>query len=178
MPLIEILYSSSEGQALRVAERLRGQLLDVGFRVQFEDVKGAVMMQRPDAIVLVASIHGGKHPSVAAKYVRDNIKIFRGVPTGFISVSLRASEADRTVAQEYVSDFLWDTGWKPDVTATIAGALRYTQYSFVKKFVIRSIASRNGLPTDTSQDYEFTDWDEVAAFGNAFAGIMHEGARV
>jgi len=58
------------------------------------------------------------------------------------------------------------------VTATVAGALRYTRLNFIKKMIIRRIASENGLPTDTTRDHEFTNWDEVTGFVNAFEDAL------
>jgi menaquinone-dependent protoporphyrinogen oxidase len=43
----------------------------------------------------------------------------------------------------------------------VAGALRYTQYDFFKKFTLRMIAKRAGGSTDTSHDTEYTDWKQV-----------------
>jgi menaquinone-dependent protoporphyrinogen oxidase len=83
---------------------------------------------------------------------------------------------DRTRAHVYVTDFLEETGWRPEITATVAGAIRYTNYNFLKKLIIKRIATENGLPTDTTRDHEFTDWDEVASFVDAFEASLHGAA--
>lgn len=165
---IEILYSSGEGQARLIAERLAQRLGEHGHSVQCEDVTRAVMQVKPAAVILVASIHVGKHTAAAAAIVRKNLLLFNEIPSAFMSVSLSAKESDRTTARSYITDFLADTGWHPELTATVAGALRYTSYGFLKKLIIKRIAEQNGLPTDTSRDFEFTDWDEVMAFADVF----------
>jgi menaquinone-dependent protoporphyrinogen IX oxidase len=38
--------------------------------------------------------------------------------------------------------------------------------------MIKKVAEENGLPTDTTRDYEFTNWDEVTAFVNAVEGLL------
>jgi len=38
------------------------------------------------------------------------------------------------------------------------------------------ITRRNGGPTDTSRDYDFTDWSAVTQFARQFAGLL-PGAR-
>jgi menaquinone-dependent protoporphyrinogen oxidase len=169
---IQILYSSAEGQARRIAERMEDELHERGYRVQCENVADAVMRTKPHAVLLVASIHVGRHAAPARDFIRANLALFNSIPSGFISVSLSANEADRTRAQGYVTDFLAETGWRPRVTATVAGALRYTRLNFIKKMIIRRIASENGLPTDTTRDHEFTNWDEVAGFANAFEDAL------
>ena len=60
--------------------------------------------------------------------------------------------------------FLTRTGWKPTVSAPVAGALRYSEYNFLIRLVMRGICRAEGLDTDTSRDYEYTDWpalDEI-----------------
>jgi menaquinone-dependent protoporphyrinogen oxidase len=96
------------------------------------------------------------------------------VPTGFLSVSLSAAQAEkRAEAEGYVRALLDETGWRPDVTQIAPGALRYTQYGFIKRTMMRKIAEEGGLPTDTSRDHELTNWKEIAAFGDAF--LEHVG---
>jgi menaquinone-dependent protoporphyrinogen oxidase len=174
MNTIQILYSSSEGQAALIADRVTGRLRAEGYEVQCENVNSAVMRVRPTAVLLIASIHVGKHATAARAFVKRNLPLFNEIPAAFMSVSLSASEPDRARAQGYISAFLDDTGWRPRMTATVAGALRYTSYGFLKRMMIRRIAAQNGMPTDTSRDHEFTDWDEVNAFVNVFGQLVQE----
>jgi menaquinone-dependent protoporphyrinogen oxidase len=173
---IQILYSTAEGQARLIAERMEAELRGRGHITQCESVTNAVMRTKPNAVLLIASIHIGKHAGVARDFIKTNLPLFNTIPSGFMSVSLSASEADRTRAQNYVTDFMEETGWRPEITATVAGAIRYTNYNFLKKLMIKRIATENGLPTDTSRDHEFTDWDEVATFVDAFEEKLHETA--
>ena len=173
---IQILYSSAEGQARRIAERIDAELRDQGYTTQCEDVGKAVMRTKPHAVMLVASIHVGKHTNIARSFIRANLPLFNEIPSAFMSVSMSAQEADRKRAQSYVTDFVADTGWHPETTATVAGALRYTNYNFVKRLIMKRAATESGLPTDTSRDYEFTDWDEVASFVTAFEQSLQETA--
>jgi menaquinone-dependent protoporphyrinogen oxidase len=46
----------------------------------------------------------------------------------------------------------------------VAGALAYSKYSFFVKLVMKTIAWKAGGPTDTSRDYEFTDWATLDRF--------------
>ncbi len=64
-----------------------------------------------------------------------------------MSVSLTAADAtdeSRTATRELIDDFLDDTGWTPDTTLPVAGALQYQEYDFVTRLVMRLIASRHG----------------------------------
>jgi menaquinone-dependent protoporphyrinogen IX oxidase len=62
-------------------------------------------------------------------------------------------------------------------TATFSGALRHSQYGFVTRLIMKSISGRRAGPTDTTRDYEFTDWDAVDTFANELAtGLAASGA--
>lgn len=61
------------------------------------------------------------------------------------------------------------------MTAQIAGALKYTEYDYFKRLIMKMISKKEGGATDTSQDYEYTKWDEVTKFVNEFANkISHK----
>jgi menaquinone-dependent protoporphyrinogen oxidase len=59
--------------------------------------------------------------------------------------------------------------------ATGAGAFRFTRYGFLKRWVLRYIAYRRGQPTDTSQDYELTDWTALQDLTDAFSADLQIG---
>ena len=61
-------------------------------------------------------------------------------------------------------------------TATLAGALQYREYDFFTRTLIRLMMKRGGHPTDTSRDYDYTDWEAVARFGHEFSGMLAQGA--
>jgi len=43
----------------------------------------------------------------------------------------------------------------------VAGALSYTKYNFLVRFVMKRIAKAQGASTDTSRDHELTDWEAL-----------------
>jgi menaquinone-dependent protoporphyrinogen oxidase len=49
-----------------------------------------------------------------------------------------------------------------------AGALKYTEYDFFRRWMLKRIAKKEGGPVDTSLDHEFTDWDALDAFVRTF----------
>jgi menaquinone-dependent protoporphyrinogen oxidase len=67
-----------------------------------------------------------------------------------------------------MSEFTGALGWQPPLTASFAGALKYTQYSWLKRELMKHIAKKEGGATDTSQDHEYTDWNHVRDFAQRF----------
>jgi menaquinone-dependent protoporphyrinogen oxidase len=75
-----------------------------------------------------------------------------------------------------VEKFLRSTGWQPTTVKTVAGALLYTQYNFIKRWVMRWIVRKAGGDTDTTRDYEYTDWKDLAQFAKSFADGVRGGS--
>ncbi|MEO8257290.1 MAG: flavodoxin domain-containing protein [Acidobacteriota bacterium] len=68
--------------------------------------------------------------------------------------------------------FVEETAWRPARVLPVAGALAYSRYNFLIRFVMKRIARKAGAPTDTSRDYEFTDWSVLDAFiGDAIPAV-------
>jgi menaquinone-dependent protoporphyrinogen oxidase len=97
---------------------------------------------------------------------------FPSASAAFVSVSLSAAGTDEDDVKglaQCVSDFTRRTGWTPATVHHAAGAFRYTQYDFFKRWALKYIAWRKGAPTDTSQDCELTDWPALERFAAAVA---------
>ena len=60
-----------------------------------------------------------------------------------------------------IQNFVKQTGWQPSRVAAVAGALLYTRYNFVIRYVMKQITRKAGGPLDTTRDYEFTDWKKL-----------------
>jgi menaquinone-dependent protoporphyrinogen oxidase len=123
--------------------------------------------------MLLGSLHIGKHQPAARRLVVANLARLNAVPSAFFSVSMAAAaknpvdvESARTIA----SDFPTAAGWRPDAVECVAGRLAYTQYGFITRWLMKRIARKEGGATDTSRDWEYTDWDAVDRFADAFAG--------
>ena len=69
---------------------------------------------------------------------------------------------------EIIERLVAETGWRPHRVELVAGALPYTRYNFLVRFVMRRIARKEGGDTDTSRDYEYTDWSAVERFALEF----------
>jgi len=174
MARILVLHAGWHGQAERIAQRL-----SQAFAVQRHTVAVACAhapdvepeFSTWDAVVIGGSIHRGKHHPLLAPLVREHLVALRSRPNAFFSVSLSAAGSPRQqgIARDMLARFLEATGWEPDTTATFAGALPYSRYRWPLRMMIRFIAMLSGRDTDTSRDYEYTDWRAVDRFAAEFA---------
>ena len=65
----------------------------------------------------------------------------------------------------------------PARTARIAGALQYREYDAFTRQLMRLLMKRMGHPTDTSQDYDYTDWEAVDRLGRETAALARGAVR-
>lgn len=163
-----VAYATSEGQTRAVAERIavvadrRGaETTLVNLGSPHADVDPASF----DAVFVGGSIHGGSHQRSVSEFAATHRTALRSVPSGFFSVSLSAASDDPEVrerAEECVERFAADARWSPDRTATVGGALKYSEYGFLKRFVMKRVVATMG--GDAHSDYEYTDWARVERF--------------
>lgn len=173
-----IVYASHFGQTARVAEALGDRLRAAGASVllaRVNDIPPLIPPATYDAVVVGASVNYGKHQRSIRRFARENRDELQRVPSAFYSVSGAAcspDEAPRSVAERYITDFVQETGWKPAMTESVAGAMAYTKYSPLMRWMMKRISQREGRPADTSRDYEYTDWEQVRRFADRFADAL------
>ena len=174
MSRILIAYGTTEGQSRKIAEHMAIAIRATGWEVDLLDVSksGATAVQRVySGVILGGSVHAGRHLAALVRFVERHAEWLETIPVGFFSVSLTAVKGDevsRREARRMLNDFLDETGLEPSRTCLLAGALRYSRYGLLKRWMMRRIASREGGGTDTSRDYEYTDWDAAGRFASEF----------
>lgn len=171
--IILVGYVSIEGQSRKIAEAISEQIEKGGDRAVFFNVASMAeyALERPEAVILCAPIHGGRYPAPFVDFVRREKDWLNSVPGAFISVSLfirSEFEEEREEARLYPDALAAETGWTPRMTLNAAGALRYTEYDFFKRWMAKRLAEREGAPTDVRHDHEFTDWAEIERFTSGF----------
>jgi menaquinone-dependent protoporphyrinogen oxidase len=155
-----------EGQSAKIAARAADDARKAGADAEVVEAR-RIRRRRPpscDAVIVVASVHRGRHGRAAERFVRAHREWLSGRRTAFLSVSISAASRRRQAQREaraMLGAFLAATGWTPDLAFPVAGALTYSKYGFFSRRLMRKRAAVEGEPTDTSRDYEFTDWPEL-----------------
>ena len=177
MARIAIIFGSIDGQTARIAERIGATLARAGHAVDVAPAGPpgiAASLAQYDAVIIGSSIRYGHHRPQVEALVRANLGAIAARPNAFFSVSLSAGGpgARPATASVYVEEFLQRTGWQPRSVALFAGALRYTYYNPFIRFMMRLIVGAAGGETDTSRDYEYTDWQAVERFAVEFCAQL------
>jgi menaquinone-dependent protoporphyrinogen oxidase len=180
---VPVFYASTEGQTRRIAERIADRLRGRGLTAEAIDVAGprasTFDWEGARGAILGASLHIGRHQRAARRFVVANLARLNAVPSVFFSVSMAAASKNPVEvesARKIANDFPTAAGWRPDAVESVAGRLAYTQYGFITRWLMKRVARKEGGATDTSRDWEYTDWDAVDRFADAFAARVGEAS--
>jgi menaquinone-dependent protoporphyrinogen oxidase len=173
MARVLVVYGSTEGQTAKIAQHIG----DAGRRLGHEvDVQAAgegsdAEAGGYDGIIVGASLHEGRYQRSVCSFLERHGAALASLPTAFFSVSLAAASHDRNERAEVeriMAEFCARARWTPTLTASFAGALKFTRYSWLKRTLMKHIAEKEGGDVDTSRDFEYTDFDQVTAFAERF----------
>jgi menaquinone-dependent protoporphyrinogen oxidase len=177
---VPVFFATNEGQTRRIAKRVASVLHDLGFDSRAFDIAepdaSAIDWRQVRGAVVGASIHAGKHQKVAARFVRRHATELTSVPSAFFSVSLSAASTNAKeveAALNLAKAFPPACGWTPVRIDSVAGRLAYQEYGFFIRWVMKRIAKKEGAPTDTSRDYELTNWEAVDKLARDMARTIH-----
>ncbi|MBD3616300.1 MAG: hypothetical protein HUJ22_06985 [Gracilimonas sp.] len=177
-----IVYGTVEGQTRKICDRLKNEARLNGHTVSINNSTGPKLSPFGfDAIIIASSIHNEKFQASIEQYVGDYAKVLNNMVGAFISVSLTAAHdvpEGWEELEKITKDFLHKTGWYPSFIEHIAGAIRYSEYNFFKKYIARNIAKRNNAQTNTSEDHEYTDWGQVKRILTKVEKAVAETKRV
>lgn len=173
-----VLYGSSEGQTTKIALHIARIIREKGYLVDVIEGRGMpahFSLEPYRAVIIGASLHAGSYQKYVRTFVQQHHRELTQMPTAFFSVSLTEAyprPAEKVELGRLMATFLQETGWHPQSVVSFAGALTYSKYGFLKRFIMRRIARQAGAPTDPSHDYEFTDWQAVTRFAESFVTAL------
>ncbi|MCB1460832.1 MAG: protoporphyrinogen oxidase [Nitratireductor sp.] len=179
--IILVAYASVEGQTAKIATHIAEKAESAGHEVILVNLAepGFAIPGRFDGVILCGPIHMGAYPNTLIRFIQNWKSALVEVPVALVTVSLAIlsdySEGHEE-AMSYPEKMIRETGWTPDVQYHAAGALKYLEYDFFKRWIMRRISGSQGGPIDTSQDYEFTDWAALDGFTTDFLAFAAKKA--
>jgi len=179
MANILIVYSTTDGHTREICVRLKQVLEQQANEVTLVSIQDRSQfdLEPFDKIVIGASIRYGRHSRQIIDFINRNVRTLEAMPSAFFSVNLvaRKPEKSQPATNPYVKKFLRQIAWKPKTLAVFAGKLDYPRYNAFDRMMIRLIMWVTKGPTDPNAVVEFTDWQQVEAFGRLLADIPSGG---
>ena len=92
----------------------------------------------------------GKYPAYLKKFITAHCDRLNNGNPHFFTVCMAVNsvhEKSRDEARLYGEKLIAQTGWKPVLGQTFAGAAKYTEYNFITRFIMKLISWREGGST-------------------------------
>lgn len=173
MKNILIIYGTREGQTEKIATQISAHLQKAGENVQLINAKDKsatkdLDLGAFDLLVFGASMHAGGLESELVNFVNSHKEQIEAKARSFFLVNLSAATKDSILRAKSLKEAQKKVDQQLQVqfpeTEMIAGALMYSKYLLPIKWIMKRIAKKNGEGTDTSRDYEYTDWKQVERY--------------
>jgi menaquinone-dependent protoporphyrinogen oxidase len=179
-----VAYGTRHGKSAQLARRIADRMHEAGHDVSTVDLRADrnASLTGYEAVVVGASVHGASFEREVRQWVTHHRDEIAARPNAFFTVSLTSVDHDpehRERMREMLSKFYKATGWRPQDVATFAGALVYSKYNPLLRWVMKGIVRREGHPefTDMSHDYDFTDYAQVDAFARRFTHRLRTATK-
>ncbi|MBI6549797.1 menaquinone-dependent protoporphyrinogen IX dehydrogenase [Xenorhabdus lircayensis] len=167
-----LLYSTQDGQTKKIIICIAENLRRAGIECDLRDLATVkqINLMPYQKVMIGASIRYGHFNSVLHKFITRHQQQLNQMPTAFFGVNLTARKPEKRTPETnaYVRKFLIKSPWQPDLCGVFAGALLYPRYRWLDRIMIQLIMRMTGGETDTTKEIEYTDWEQVDYFSEAF----------
>ena len=168
-PKIGIIYSTVDGQTLKICNKLKEVLQQNSYEADLISIDNFNEdITKYDKLIIGASIRYGVHNPKIIEFIKTNKEQLDSIKTAFFSVNLVARKPEKSDpdTNPYVVKFFKTIDWKPTIVKVFAGKLDYKKYSFFDRKMIQLIMWMTKGPTNTDAEIEYTNWEKVNEFGN------------
>jgi menaquinone-dependent protoporphyrinogen oxidase len=171
MTSVLILYMSRGGHTARIARRLCEHIGATGGRAEMMNLVEAehegVDWNRYDVVVLGAPVLYGKYDKTVIEFVTRHRAQLESKPNSFFNVSVVARTPEKATVEgnRYMQKFLELSPWRPKHLKVIAGKVDYPSWKWYERLMIQLIMKYTHGPTDPRAVIDYTDWDDVRAYG-------------
>jgi menaquinone-dependent protoporphyrinogen oxidase len=171
MKSVLVLYWSQGGHTARIARKICESIAAAGGRGEMMDINEAVHegieWARYDVVALGAPVLYGTYDKSVLKFIKDYQDKLSSKPNSFFNVSVVARTPEKATIEgnRYMQKFLQLSPWKPKDLKVIAGKVDYPSWGWLDTIMIQMIMKFTHGPTDKTAVIDYTDWDDVEAYG-------------
>ncbi|MGQ1946268.1 menaquinone-dependent protoporphyrinogen IX dehydrogenase [Geofilum sp. OHC36d9] len=164
---IGIVYSTTDGQTLKICQRIAEHLEDSGFKTDIIEISLFTdAISEYSKLIIGASIRYGKHSKKVTRFIQRHKTELEQIDTAFFSVNLVARKSNKNTPESnpYISKYFKRLNWSPKIIDVFAGRLDYDAYSLIDRLMIKLIMKITKGPTKSEKPIEYTDWEKVKNF--------------
>ena len=171
MKSVLVLYMSRGGHTARIARRICEGVAEGGGRAEMMDVNEAVHegvdWGRHDVVAFGAPVLYGTYDKSVFEFIARYRAALESKPNSFFNVSVVARTPEKATVEgnRYMQKFLELSPWRPKHLKVIAGKVDYPSWKWYERLMIQLIMKYTHGPTDPRAVIDYTDWDDVRAYG-------------
>jgi menaquinone-dependent protoporphyrinogen oxidase len=171
MKSVLVLYMSRGGHTARIARRICEGVAEAGGRGEMMDINEAVHegvdWGRYDVVALGAPVLYGTYHRSVFDFIARNRASLAAKPNSFFNVSVVARTPEKATIEgnRYLQKFLQLSPWRPQDLKVVAGKVDYPSWAWYERLMIQMIMKFTHGPTDPRAVIDYTDWDDVRAYG-------------
>ena len=171
MKSVLVLYMSRGGHTARIARRICEGVAEGGGRAEMMDVNEAVHegvdWGRHDVVAFGAPVLYGTYDKSVFEFIAQHRAALESKPNSFFNVSVVARTPEKATVEgnRYMQKFLELSPWRPKHLKVIAGKVDYPSWKWYERLMIQLIMKYTHGPTDPRSVIDYTDWDDVRAYG-------------
>jgi menaquinone-dependent protoporphyrinogen oxidase len=183
MTSVLVLYFSRDGHTARIARRIVASIAAAGGRGEMMELMEAeregVAWDEYDVRVLGAPVLYGTYDKRVFEFVARHQAQLEARPSGFFNVSVVARVPEKATVEgnRYMQKFLQLSPWKPRNLKVFAGKVNYPVWPWHERLMIQLIMKYTQGPTDPTTVIDYTDWDDVAAYGRHLLTLAQAPTR-
>jgi len=182
MTNVLVLYTSRGGHTARIARRLCEAIAEAGGRAEMMDLNEAIHegvdWPRFDVVVLGAPVLYGSYDRRVFEFVAAHRAALEARPNSFFNVSVVARTPEKATVEgnRYLQKFLQLSPWRPRDLKVIAGKVDYPAWAWHERLMIQLIMKYTHGPTDPRSVIDYTDWNDVRAYGRHLLTLAGTGS--
>jgi menaquinone-dependent protoporphyrinogen oxidase len=162
---------SRGGHTARIARRICESVAEAGGRAEMMDLDEAVHegvdWGRYDVVAVGAPVLYGTYDKRVFEFVAQHRAALEAKPASFFNVSVVARTPEKATVEgnRYMQKFLELSPWRPKDLRVIAGKVDYPSWAWYERLMIQLIMKYTHGPTDPRAVIDYTNWDDVKAYG-------------
>ncbi|QIZ78201.1 menaquinone-dependent protoporphyrinogen IX dehydrogenase [Ferrimonas lipolytica] len=166
-----IVYQSRGGHTSRVTRRLMETLHAAGSACEMMDIVEAQQegfdWDKYDTVIVGCPVLYGDFDKRIKAFIAENQDKLEARTNGFFCLSVVARNPVKATVEgnRYIQKFLAEQTWKPQNLKVFAGKVDYPSWGFFDSLSIKLIMKMTKGPTASDTVIDYTDWNEVEAFG-------------
>ena len=168
-----ILYNSHYGQTKKICNVIVAQMNRQKLVCDIKNIETTdknFNLSYYQSILFAMPVYYGKHNKKMIAFINSKSSELKTKITGLFSINLTARKQNKNTPETnpYMKKLLQQLNFKPDHIGVMAGALKYPEYPWYDRFIIRIIMKMTKGPTNLHVSKEFTDWMQVEAFASHY----------